>query len=1191
MSTSPVYATSKFIPSISNKELNEPPTLNAAIQVISNDNYNNVFSQVNLTGTNTAQVIAAEQDFVKTYKMGAFEVLPSTTVPAKNAHIGCKTAPEYATSNNVNMSRVDGAYHTFNTCSNKAAMLDQKYFAIVKPLPESGVKDPNLYECHVGNDPLMSKANSSTDNNYYDYITCWSIGPTVNNFSIDSTTGDIIITADNITNLGIKQTKYSDSPTTYKYGNDGTYLPVNTAVSIQAYVFDINQVTVTGGFMNGGWIGRDIPISNIALLSGTTDTFIVGVNDNSYVKMIKLQLSINYGSLYVKALEAKYSGLHRYVRITAPCNGDSWLQISELQVFDQNGVNVAKGKKVTSKDYWGGYVNSGNAVSGNATIKPYWAGHHSGTPCNSWWMIDLGQDVDIRKIVYYNRQDCCQNRIAGALLDCIGVNGAVLYRTAMTGDMVQTFVPTPQNTGDLNTLWSKAIPANLVANGTDLGYGIKGLTVRIDPKALGRGQTGYTGQSDVKIPDGQIGYRTISDIDPSQCLSECDKDSNCLGYTTAGTKTFTIEGEPTDLGCYIDKGNRAMPNRYPNGNRDTCIAAVKAKGASSNPSSLGDLYIGLQYGGECWGTSDPAEFSKYGKDNKQPCYPMGGVWQNHVYQRNITNKTVTTCNLYGQNISIAPQSSPGSGTNIAVRSVTSAPVNNTTLNLTNNAVKIDLTQCASNTCKFRLELGTDGNIKLFKQASSNGTVSSSSTGEVVWDLFSSDNTVPAKMKTFAPITNLNWKNDFNNGTLNILSPGESIPTTKKYLISPNGQFKLEIAGGYLQLKASVYGCFSTDQTYANIDAPMYTNAVSNGPQPLYVYQSDLSHPGIGKMYYGVTSPKGVAIKQINKTDPLVLGGNTYQKLSDKYMPFNDVDPNSIAVTSPQDCMTACASDKNCKYMYIKNNNLCMKGNKPLPAYIPLPSDSVDTYDMYSKSLLLDVANVSSTANLNPNINKVSTTNYRSAPIKFVGNNITGPSDIGGLATPPGNEINNKRSDLQGTNKKPNSNITTPAPGPAAPIGIYGTRPNVGINADNTKGLGSIIAGSFEGFDNHGWQDPGADCGSEGKPKCYPGILYGQIKPLQSIAQDYSNELNKINTNYLDISNNIAKYNSLYTTLNNDAKYDFAGNQQFEINGRTDLMTEMKNDSKQLALQTNNMYIAGSILTTTLLVSAIYLGRS
>ena len=133
--------------------------------------------------------------------------------------------------------------------------------------------------------------------------------------------------------------------------------------------------------------------------------------------------------------------------------------------------------------------------------------------------------------------------------------------------------------------------------------------------------------------------------------------------------------------------------------------------------------------------------------------------------------------------------------------------------------------------------------------------------------------------------------------------------------------------------------------------------------------------------------------------------------------------------------------------------------------------------------------------------------------------------------------------------------------------------------------------NIEGFDSHGWSDPGTKCGSEpGRPGCFYGIQNGQIDPLKQIAQDYGNKLDRISSMYRDLNNNIRNY---YTERNGmviDSNYDFNGNQKIVFSGNTDLLTEMKNDSKKIALQTNNLYIAGSILTTTLLVSAIYLGR-
>jgi hypothetical protein len=1190
--TSQRYASSDFITQVTDWEEKQQNALNSAAgQVLTEANYNNVFTPVNLTGMNSKQLDEENTKFVDNYKYGTVDIIPFPSVSAKNAHLGCKMPPEYATSSNVNMTRVDSAYHTFNTCSNKAAMSNKKHFAIVKPLPAAGVKDPRLYECHVGDEPLITSTTSTngpSSDNYYDYVVCWNMGPTLKTFGIDANTGDIIITADNIANMGVKQSTYSDAVASYTYGNSGTYLPPNTFVSLRVYVFDLNQVTITGGFMNGGYIGKDIPISKVALVPGKNDTIIVGVNDGPYTKMIQLQTSIgNDGSLYAKAVQAKYTGLFRYVRITASCGNDNWLQISQVQVFDQNGINVAQGKRTYANNVnvsW--YNNPGTAVDGNASVRPYPWIHHSGSPCNAYWLVDLGQDVNISKIVYYNRTDCCQGRINGALLDGLGVGGELMYRATMNGNMVQTF-NVPQITDDLNALWNKGITTNLVGDGSTPGYGVKGLTVRVDPVALGRGDPGYASQKDSDLPPGQTSYKTLTGVDPNGCRVACDNDPNCRGYKTFGTTTAPVEVAPIDLGCYIDAPERAMTTWIQGGsqsyNKDTCLIEAKNRGHNM---------FGLQFYGQCFTTNDESPqtgYARYGKENRQPCLTQGSWWQNHVYKRNFETRTVSNCNLYGDNISSGAQPAPG--TNLAIRSKTSAPVNNTRLNMTNNALKLDLSQCGNNACKFRLELGTDGNLKLFKLASANGTVSSSSTGEVVWDLFSSDNTVAAKIKNIAPITQLDWKNAFNNGTNNILSAGESLPTTKKQLISSNGQFKLEISGGYLQLKVAVYGCFSTDSTYAKVSNHLYTNAVQSGAQGYYVYKTDLSHPKVGNIYYGTRGPKGLAVKNVDRKNPLLLNGNTYMQLpSNTYMPSNDTNPTPVSATSVADCQSKCNASADCKYVYLKNNNQCMLGNKLQPAYVPQTSDSTDKYDLYVREKAIDTTNVSSTISLDSRVGMFPSTMYRSFNPDFYGPDITKPGEIGGLATPVGKSILDYRKQLTGGEAEINRNEKPPVEVKKDyPASIYSTPQSVSTG-DNTKK--ATLSSYFEGFDSHRWVDPGTNCGeAPGSISCYAGIRDGQVKPLQAIAQDYSNQVNRMNTIYTDMGENIDKYNTLYTTMNNNAMYDFSGNQPIAFSGNTDLLTEMKNDSKRLALQTNNMYIAGSILTTTLLVSAIYLGRS
>ena len=227
--------------------------------------------------------------------------------------------------------------------------------------------------------------------------------------------------------------------------------------------------------------------------------------------------------------------------------------------------------------------------------------------------------------------------------------------------------------------------------------------------------------------------------------------------------------------------------------------------------------------------------------------------------------------------------------------------------------------------------------------------------------------------------------------------------------------------------------------------------------------------------------------------------------------------------------------------------------------------------------------------MTPQFEILSSKNYRDKPVSFLGPQLTSPKEIGPLGTPLGTRLLSRQRTLFGIDEPIKPTVSAPAAKPSTyPESVYYSLPKA---TDNTNSASAVARSLFEGFDTHEWKDPGENCGKGTNVPCYSGILYGQIKPLQSIAQDYSSQLNKMNTIYSDISGNIGKYQNLYNTLNNDAKYDFSGTQPIVFSGNTDLLTEMKNDSKQLALQTNNMYIAGSILTTTLLVSAIYLGRS
>lgn len=1213
MSTSPslLYANDTYVNSLIETETTQQSAINrlASNQSSSMDNYNSsLFYNLNISNATATQLAEEENKYKNIYSFGVYNFLPFMDISANSAHVGCKAPLENATSNNTNMTKLDnGAYHTFNTCSNKAAVLDKKYFSIVKPLPAAGVTNPNLYECWVGNDPLTN----DSGNNYYEYKTLWAMGPGVTVLGIDSVAGDIIITANDINNLGVTQKKYSTETVTYNYAN-GAYLPPDTFVPIDTYIFDLNQVNIVGGNINGGLVKKDVPISMVTYVEGKNNEVIVSTMDGPYIRMIKLQMAIGDGrtpgipfdkSLYIKALEAKYAGsggAYRFVRITAGCRGDDWLQISHIEVFDNNNVNIARGKPVTDSDkggYW--WTNPQRIVEGEPTIKGYPNVYHSGQPCRASITVDLQIDSPISKIVVYNRADCCKDRLNGAKLECIDVTGKVLYGAQLTGNDVQTFSPPRiaiNNTTNINELWNRSNTVSLVGTGNAEGMGINSLVVKVTPYAAAKGNDAYNVKPNSTLSPNTNGYKTINDITVDQCRKVCDDDNRCYGYTTTGSVAKQIEEGTTDLGCYQDQGNRAMPNRFPNGNQETCLAHAQKNGYT---------YYGLQYGGECWATNDPTIINgmkKYGVENRQPCYTLGGAWQNHIFQRNYTNKTTTTCNLY--EASMVTASSAQDNSTVASRKITTMPVNNSTLNLTNNEMRQGLNFCNSS-CNVYLELGTDGNLKLYKQQSAaTGTVSSSSTGQVLWDLFSYSPDVARKIGEIVPITELNWKAQaaqVTNGS-NILTKGKSLPTDQAYLISTNGQFKLEVVNGYIKLKTAVYGCFSSDSTYRNTTAPMYTKTVTSGAQPFYVYQSDLTHPKIGKPYYTIIkdnpgNPRKLSMRNIEGT-AILRSSNNFDDISylGSYMPFNDTG-STKNVTSENDCMSECIKAENCNYVYTKGNE-CNLGNSKLPAFVPNPS--TNKYKLFIRKPEINTQmppgvsfsdiKLNRTMQILPSSQRGNLDNVISGPaISNLSEGNPPFSTVGYLGTPIGRAIAERTKQIAGGNTPLNRG----QPPPQAPVAKadppYDDAPDPTVY--NEKTVRGSVTKAFEGFDTHGWKPPGQNCGLSGTDQCYPGILYGQINPLKSISKDYSAKLNQINSNYLDISNNISKYKNVYNTVNSDSKYDFTGNQQIVLNGPTDLLTEMKNDSKQLALQTNNMYIAGSILTTTLLISAIYLGRS
>jgi hypothetical protein len=83
----------------------------------------------------------------------------------------------------------------------------------------------------------------------------------------------------------------------------------------------------------------------------------------------------------------------------------------ELEVYDLQGNNVARGKKATASSVYGNIYAPQNAVDGNRGTM-----FSSGGDAFAWLQIDLGRLFTVREVKVVNRNDCCKSRLSSAQL-------------------------------------------------------------------------------------------------------------------------------------------------------------------------------------------------------------------------------------------------------------------------------------------------------------------------------------------------------------------------------------------------------------------------------------------------------------------------------------------------------------------------------------------------------------------------------------------------------------------------------------------------------------------------------------------------------------------------------------------------------------------------------------------------------
>jgi hypothetical protein len=305
-------------------------------------------------------------------------------------------------------------------------------------------------------------------------------------------------------------------------------------------------------------------------------------------------------------------------------------------------------------------------------------------------------------------------------------------------------------------------------------------------------------------------------------------------------------------------------------------------------------------------------------------------------------------------------------------------------------------------------------------------------------------------------------------------------------------------------------------------------------------------PSIQTPYYSMTLANTFkTLDRIEWTDPRLKNTDEFVSYTGYSSTGDNTQIQSSIATSAMDCQTQCTKDPQCNYVYYsnnanKNNTNCQIGKNNIPKFIPNNNST-----LYIRKKKMDIEK---------SINQIKP------------------------------DFENKNTSLQYSTYNIRTDTSNDKFGYAASLQWQ----------QASKILGAVVNGTGtgnkpEGFDNYGYNDPSVDCNSGSYDGCNKAINTKQIVPLQKIAQDYQGQIAQMGTNQTNLQNTIDEYNATRSILNSNEKYDFNGYQPFNMED-TSIQNAMQQDTKQLLLKENDFYIAGSILTTTLLIGAIYLAR-
>ena len=242
-------------------------------------------------------------------------------------------------------------------------------------------------------------------------------------------------------------------------------------------VFSGNLVTV---FVNGKKTGDRVHLDS--MVTATGNGIEVGLADsiNNYAIKDFNIYNTAFGddvavSLYRNNQNSNPSKV-RFVRVQLE---NTCLHLQEIEVINEKQVNVAKTSTPSASSNVWDYASPALLIDGNKSASQGWPNsNHTRCGGMQYVELDLNADEDVKQIIIYNRPDCCQERLIGAILSLYDADRKpVADKITLTGALVQTYDIETFSTTDNAYIFFKGskegftgmdLPQNEMQNGSSL---------------------------------------------------------------------------------------------------------------------------------------------------------------------------------------------------------------------------------------------------------------------------------------------------------------------------------------------------------------------------------------------------------------------------------------------------------------------------------------------------------------------------------------------------------------------------------------------------------------------------------------------------------------------------------------------------------------------------------------------------